>query len=956
LIGRPEHIPASTYRLQLGPGFGFREVREVVPYLSALGITDCYLSPILAPRPGSTHGYDVCDHNRLNPELGTREDLQALSESLQKHSMGLVLDFVPNHMGIDPQANLQWRSVLENGPSSPFADFFDIDWNPVKDELKDKVLLPVLDDQYGNVLEAGRLQIKFENGNFSLQYADRNFPLNPRQTRLLLNHKLDALRTRMGEDHPDVRELLSIVFHLEHIPAFVETAPEMVAARDREKSVAAQRLAALAASSSTISDHLEKSVREFNGTVGDAHSFDLLHQLLDQQPYRLSYWTTAVHEINYRRFFDINELAGIRMEDPAVFQATHTLLTELTRQKLITGLRLDHVDGLFNPKQYFTDLQRHCAPEDGPLYVLVEKVLSVGESLRSDWDIHGTTGYEFLNDIAGLFVDPARGTSLHKLYTRFTGRGGWFADLVYESKKLIVATSMASELNVLAHELNRISESDRRYRDFTLDSLQEGLREVVACFPVYRSYVTAEGHDSYDERAVDVAVSDALRRNPVLEPSMFAFIRAMLLPQKTPGLPDTDYERRVRFAMKFQQYTGPVQAKGVEDTAFYRYAPLASLNEVGGDPARSGRSVAEFHQGNIQRKDHWPLSMLSTSTHDTKRGEDARCRISVLSEIPEEFRGALFRWARANAGLKRLVDGNPAPDRADEYLYYQALLGAWPPDLMDLPPAHFVDRMRNYMLKAIKEEKIHSSWIHPIQQYDDAILDFVRRTLTGVEGRRFLRPFLPFQRRVAQAGLLNSLAQLLLKVASPGVPDFYQGTELWDLNLVDPDNRRSVDYATRTAFLQQVQPLLEGTCTIEQWNRELLAMINDWTNGKLKLFCSAVALNLRRRNKDLFLFGDYTPFAVHGDKSDHVVAVGRQHGREAVVAIAPRLCARFVTPDHLFSGGDNRWRDTAVVLAPLFQKRRYRNLLTGETFWAQGEISLNKEFSILPLSLLVAQN
>ena len=956
MLQKPQHVPASTYRLQLTPGFGFREAREVVPYLSALGITDCYISPILAPRPGSTHGYDVCDHNRLNPELGTREDFQAFCETLQDHSMGLVLDFVPNHMAVDPQANLQWRSVLENGPSSPFAGFFDIDWNPVKDELKDKVLLPVLDDQYGNVLESGRLQIRFENGSFSLRYADFNFPLNPRQTRHILSHNLDHLRTQLGEDNADLRELLSIVFHLEHIPAFVETAPEMVAARDREKAVAAQRLAALAASSENIKRHIEDKVREFNGTPGMPASFDLLHQLLDMQPYRLSYWTTAVHEINYRRFFDINELAGIRMEDPAVFQLAHALVSELTRQKLVTGLRLDHVDGLFNPKQYFADLQKYCAPDDGPLYVLVEKVLSVGEKLRSDWDIHGTTGYEFLNGLAGLFVDPVRAASLRKLYARFTGRNGRFADLVYESKKLVVATSMASELNVLAHELNRISESDRRYRDFTLDSLQEGLREVVACFPVYRSYATLEGHDNYDERAVGAAVADALRRNPVLEPSMFAFIRAMLLPQKAPGLSDLDYERRVRFAMKFQQYTGPVQAKGVEDTAFYRYAPLASLNEVGGEPARFGRTVAEFHKVNGQRKEQWPLSMLNTSTHDTKRGEDARSRISVLSEIPEEFRGALFRWTRTNAGLKKLVDGNPAPDRADEYLYYQALLGAWPPEIADLPPADFVQRMRNFMLKAIKEEKVHSSWIHPSHPYDDAVCEFVRQTLTGSEGKRFLRAFLPFQQRVARAGLVNSLAQLILKIVSPGVPDFYQGTELWDLNLVDPDNRRAVGYETRTSFLRQVQPLLEGSYTKEPWKKELLAMISNWPNGKVKLFCTAAALNLRRRHADLFLFGEYVPFSARGGRSEHVVSLGRQFGREAVVAIVPRLCSRLATHDNVFPVGEACWQDTAVELSPPFHERRYRNLLTGETFWASDSISLSTEFSLLPFSLLISQN
>lgn len=956
MIDKPRHLPASTYRVQLSPGFGFNQAKDLVPYLSALGITDCYVSPILAPRPGSTHGYDVCDHNKLNPALGTDEEFRAFCIALQERSMGLVLDFVPNHMGVDPQANLQWRSVLENGPSSPFANFFDIDWTPVKAELRNKVLLPVLGDQYGNVLESGKLQICFEDGSFSLQYADLDFPLNPRQARLVLTHRLDHLRESAGDGNAELRELLSILFHLDHIPPFFETAPEMVEERDREKSIATQRLAALVASSQRIRDHVENNIREFNGTVGSPHSFDLLHKLLDEQPYRLSYWTTAVHEINYRRFFDINELAGIRMEDAAVFHATHTLLRDLTQQKMVTGLRLDHVDGLFNPRQYFADLQEFCAPEDGPLYVVVEKILSEGESLRTDWDIHGTTGYEYLNDVAGVFVDPAGGASLRKLYGRFAGRSDRFADLVYESKKLIVATSMASELNLLAHELNRISESDRRYRDFTLDSLQEGLREVVACFPVYRSYITLEGHDGYDKSVVDAAVADALRRNPVLEPSMFAFIRSMLLPVKTAEIPKEDYERRVKFAMKFQQYTGPVQAKGVEDTAFYRYAPLISLNEVGGEPARFGRTVDEFHLANRRRREYWPLSILSTATHDTKRGEDARCRISVLSEIPEEFRRALFRWARANAGLKRTVRDIQAPDRADEYLYYQSLLGAWPADLQELPGADFIDRMRNYMRKAIKEEKIHSSWIHPNVEYDEAVSEFVRRTLSGAEGRRFLRVFLPFQQRIARAGMVNSFAQLILKIMSPGVPDFYQGAELWDLNLVDPDNRRPVDFALRSSMLKEIEPLLSENTGPEHRIDLLHSLLRDWQNGKLKLACTARVLNLRRRLRDLFLYGDYVPLAAHGEKGQHVIAVGRQHGPDVVMAIVPRLAARLSSDESPIPVGPGCWQDTAIELDPPFQDRHYRDLFTAEKSHVKDHLYVGAAFDHLPFAIFVAQN
>jgi (1->4)-alpha-D-glucan 1-alpha-D-glucosylmutase len=955
LAEQPTRTPASTYRLQLNPRFGFRDAHEIVPYLSALGVTDVYLSPIFAATPGSTHGYDVVDHNRLNSELGSPEDFQALCEVLQQYSMGLLLDFVPNHMGIDPQANLKWRSVLENGPSSPFARFFDIDWEPVKDELRNKVLLPILEDQYGNVLEAGQLQIHFEGGNFSLQYHSLNLPLNPRQMRVLLGHRLESLRAQIPEDDPDLRELLSIIFHLEHIPEFTETTLERTMDRDREKAVASDRLAALVTKSSDINRHVEENVREFNGKVGIASSFNLLHELLDLQPYRLSYWKTAVHEINYRRFFDINQLAGIRMEDPAVFEVAHALIGELTRKGLVTGLRLDHVDGLYDPKQYFSNLQKHCAPDGGPLYVLIEKIISRGESLHSDWEVHGTTGYEFLNDVAGLFVDPAGAAAIAKIYVRFTEQTSRFSDLVYESKQLIVASSMSSELNVLAHELNRISESNRRYRDFTLDSLQEGLREVVACFPVYRSYFTGAGHDSFDERAVDAAMSEALRRNPVLEPSMFAFIRQMLLPQKLPGLSEDEYQRRVKFAMKFQQYTGPVQAKGVEDTAFYRYSPLLSLNEVGGEPSRFGRSVAEFHELNHERREHWPLSMLCTATHDTKRGEDARSRISVLSEIPDDYRSELSRWGRINAKLKTIVQGEAAPDRANEYLYYQALLGAWPTDVPGEPPPEFVERMQEYMLKAVKEEKIHASWIHPNPLYDDAVRHFVRRTLTSPDNKRFLHHFLPFQRRIATAGAVNSLAQLVLKVASSGVPDFYQGTEFWDLTMVDPDNRHPVDYSARAEFLQSIRPLLEGECEAEKWKQLLLDMLERWPTGELKLFCTAVALNLRRRLSQLFLYGDYVPFAVQGKRSEHVVAMARQQGRDAVIAIAPRLTAKFATSKSPFPLGEDCWKDTSVVLTETFQERRYRNLFTGISLSADSAISLSEQFAVLPVSLLVAE-
>ena len=951
---KPVRIPLSTYRLQLHAGFTFRDAEAVIPYLGKLGATECYGSSVLAARPGSSHGYDICDHSRLNPELGTPEDFEAFSASLRANGMGLVLDFVPNHMGTDPSANLWWRSVLENGPSSQFAKYFDIDWDPVKDELKGKLLLPILGDQYGIVLESGQLQIQFDRGSFWLQYFDRNLPLNPRTLAKLLRHGLESLQAELGPEEPHLREFLSILFQLDHLPVYTETDSALIQERRREKEVARERLEKLVENSPRLRRHIEENVRAFNGEPGRPESYDLLHDLLETQPYRLSYWRTALHEINYRRFFDINELAGLRMEDPEVFESAHAFLFTWVRRGMLTGLRLDHVDGLFDPSGYLKRLAT-CCPEVPPFYILGEKILSPGEPLHPDWMIHGTTGYEFLNELNGLFVDSGSGARFRRLYSRFTGQGDLFSDVVYESKKLITMTSMVSELNVLARELNRISEETRRFRDFTLASLQEALREVVACFPVYRTYFSEQGWNEFDRKAMDTAIARALRRNPAMEPSIFGFLRQMLLPTRSEGLSDPEYERHVRFAMKFQQYTGPVQAKGLEDTAFYRYAPLLSLNEVGGDPTRFGRSPDEFHRANRERLRSWPFSMLATSTHDTKWGEDARARINVLSEIPEEWRQMASRWARANAGMRTLVEGAPAPDRSDEYLYYQALLGAWPAEHTEEPDAEFVSRMRQYMQKATKEAKAHTSWIHPLEEYDAAVSEFVRRTLTGSHAKRFLRLFVPFQQRIARLGMLNSLSQVALKIACPGVPDFYQGTELWDLNLVDPDNRRPVDYERRRQLLEQMEPLLNGR-SVASGVRE---MLNHWPDGRIKLYLTAAGLRWRRRFPALFLEGEYIPLAVEGEKQQHLVAFARTSGDQSLLVLVPRLVAGLLAGQEPLPVGNEIWRDTRIVQDPAIGKPGYRNLFTREVLQpeSQGDrtaISVGQVLRLCPVGLLWA--
>jgi len=939
----PSRIPVSTYRLQFHGGFRFREAEALIAYLARLGITECYCSPLLAACPGSSHGYDICDHSRLNPEYGTEEDFAAFTDALAKHGMGLILDFVPNHMGIDPSANQWWRDVLENGPSSRYARYFDIDWDPVKSELRGKVLLPILGDQYGSVLKNGELQIQFEDGAFSLRYFERNLPLNPRQMRQLLEHNLPEVSGQRALEDPDLREFMSILFQLEHMPAYTETDLHQVLNRHREKEVVRERLARLTGASEQIRRHIAENVRVFNGEAGNPASFDLLHNLLDAQAYRLSYWRTALHEINYRRFFDINELAAIRMEDREVFDAAHGLVLDLIRKGTVTGLRLDHVDGLFDPKEYFDRLISSCG-EGRVAYVVGEKILTAGEALRRDWAIHGTTGYGFLNDLNGLFVDSRKAQAFWKLYARMAGTEERFAEIAYESRRLIITTSMVSELNLLARELNRISEVNRAFRDFTLASLQEALREVVACFPNYRSYCTAKGWDEFDEKTVDTAVARALRRNPALEPSIFHFLRQLLLPTRGTILPEDQYERGVQFAMKFQQYTGPVQAKGMEDTAFYRYGVLLSLNEVGGDPARFGRPAEEFHRANRERRESWPLAMLATATHDTKRGEDARARLNVLSELAEEWRAGVLRWARTNAGMRTQVDGTPAPVRGDEYIFYQSLLGSWPPG-MEEPDAEYVERIRRFMLKAIKEKKEHTSWIHPSEAYDTATSNFVHRALTGRRAKRFLRSFFPFAKRVAWLGMLNSLSQTVLKIASPGVPDFYQGTELWDLSLVDPDNRAPVNYARRQEFLDQMEPLLADSAGASEAGPAVAEMLANWQDGRIKLYVTTAGLRLRRQLPSVFLDGEYVPLDVEGERKDHVVAFARILGNRSVVAVAPRLVAGLAGTENRIPVGAEVWGESAVALPQNLAGHTFQNVLTREEL---KPVATNEGARILP--------
>jgi len=949
---RPHFIPLSTYRLQIHAGFPLTAAQQVVSYLSALGIGACYTSPYFTAAPGSTHGYDVQDHNEISPEVGGAEALAGLRAALTEHHLGNVVDFVPNHMGIGNGRNARWNDVLENGPSSPAAAFFDIEWTPEAEELRSKLLLPILGDQYGRVLERGELTVAFRDGQLTLVYFDTELPINPRQSPRVFALALEPLTTILGPDNPALHEFQSIVTSLQKLPPYTEQRPDLMAERQREKEVARTRLSRLVAETPAVGEQIELALRGFNGEPGRPETFDPLHELLQSQPYRLAYWRTAAHEINYRRFFDVNTLAGVRVERPEVFAAIHKLLGTLLREGTVDAVRIDHPDGLFAPARYFEMLQDLAAQAWGierhtpdgrsthPLYVVAEKILSGQEPLPPRWALHGTTGYNYLNDLNGIFVNGAHGRRMRRTYAKLTGRLEAFDDVVYASKRLIMETGMASELNVLAHMLNRIGKGNRRSRDFTLESLRDVITAVVACFPVYRTYVDEQGWTAADRAIVERAIARARLRNPAMERSLFDFFREVTLARDDSAAPRTHDRRdgyppadadegreRLHFAMKLQQYTGPVHAKGVEDTSFYRYNLLLSLNEVGGDPERFGRSVSEFHDANLRRLREWPWEMIGTATHDTKLGEDVRARLNVLSELPDDWAREVALWMRANRDYRTVVDGEPAPDRNDEYRFYQALIGIWPADLapqVRLSPKPIVERLQAYMIKAVKEAKLHTSWLTQNQDYENAVMTFVESVLTDP---RFLESFLPFQSRVAVAGMVNSLAQVVLKMGSPGIPDVYQGAELWDLSLVDPDNRRPVDFECRRRMLADVDRVLALDAPARA--DTLAAHLGAWQDGWLKLLVTAAGLRLRRENPELFLSGGYLPLVTEATVSASLVGFVRMQGDAAAIFVAPRFTASLVDQQHPFPVGRDRWKTSRILLPPELTGRTFRHLLTG---------------------------
>jgi (1->4)-alpha-D-glucan 1-alpha-D-glucosylmutase len=938
-IMKPDsQIPRATYRLQLNRDFTLTQARAIVPYLSALGISHCYISPCLRARPGSMHGYDIVDHNSLNPEIGSSEDFNRFAATLHEHGMSLIIDIVPNHMGVMGSDNAWWLDVLENGEASAYACFFDIDWHPLKEELHGKVLVPVLHDHYGAVLESGELKLVFhpERGEFDIGYRNHRFPVNPREYPRILQRAAQKLAATLGEQSPDLSEFQSLVTAFGHLPRRQEVSADRVVERNRDKEIHKRRLAELCARSPEIAAGVLEGVGSFNGTPLEPASFDELHELIKAQAFRLANWRVASDDINYRRFFDTNDLAALCVENENVFQATHRLILNLVAEGKVDGLRIDHPDGLYDPAQYFERLQHAIATSEnapanagkGSPYVVIEKILTGTERLPAEWPVCGTTGYDFANLVNGLFVDPANATRLERVYQNVIGHKIDFDDLAYRCRKLIIQVALASELNVLANQLTRIALSKRHTCDFTLNSLRDALTEVVASFPVYRTYVSPTGVSENDERHIRTAVESAKRRSPAADTSVFDFIGAVLLTCIAEGQ-DAAYRKAITaFAMKFQQFTSPVMAKGIEDTAFYRYNRLISLNDVGSDLQQFGITTTEFHLANQGRLRTWPHTMLATSTHDSKRSEDVRARIDVLSEMPGKWKLRVRDWQQFDRGHKSLINDKPAPSLNDEYLLYQTLVGAWPlePFNDESDWKKFSERIENYMLKAIREAKENTSWINRNTAYEEAVSGFVKALLNPAATNRFLDDFVPFQKRVARIGLWNSLSQTLLKLTCPGVPDIYQGNDLWDLSLVDPDNRKPVDYLRRRQVFESLRKL--GGAPDGLSVSHLLEAPED---GRPKLYLIWRTLCFRKQWPDVFHLGEYLPLTVQGAKAHHVVAFIRKLEKTSVLVVVSRLVASLLAESDGPPIGSEVWEDTAILIPSCGGSGQCRNAFTGET-------------------------
>ncbi len=944
-------FPAATYRLQFNADFRFSDATALVDYLAKLGITDIYASPILKSRKGSMHGYDVTDPTQINPDIGTENDFELLQNELLEHGMRFILDIVPNHMAASGE-NRWWTDVLENGGESVFASYFDIDWHPPSRNLEGKVLLPVLGRPFGETLDRGELRLILENGKVFVQYFDSTFPLMPRSYRRLLKHRIDELKIRLSEESPAFQEYSGIIAALSSLSESARSGSE--AEKRVRLDAVRERLQKLLADNSEIAAFIDSNIAEFNGKPGEAASLCALEHLLGEQNFHLAYWQDTNEGINYRRFFAISDLVGIRVEDPLVFNAIHDRIFHLCAKGAIRGLRVDHIDGLRDPVGYLNRLQERLAasqpPESGRSYVLVEKILSRDESLPEDWSVSGTTGYEYLNAANALFVCPSGASKLEKIYSEFISKEMSFDDVTYEKKKLVMNTLLRVEMRSLGRQLADLAAHDRYARDILRPELMDALIEVTACFPVYRTYLRNLDAPDSAKLMIKRAIDEAGARRPRLSRTCFAFLRDVLTLSNPPHILPDQREERLAFVMRWQQFTGPIVAKGLEDTALYSYYPLLSLNEVGGNPEPAKvlpwEGFVEFVR---ERQRRWPDSLNATSTHDTKLSEDVRARLNVLSEIPDEWAREIALWSKENESHKQTVDGRNVPDANEEYLIYQALVGMWPADRSEL--TSISERLQAYAIKAIREAMVHTRWTEPNTAHELAVSNFIQKILSPGANTPFLDGVARFLQKLVYAGMINGLSQALLKITCPGVPDFYQGSELWDHHLVDPDNRGPVDFKIRSEALQALMDIAHFEAV--GIAKELLT---QWPDGRVKLFMIWKALGCRRQHPALFREGEFIPLEVAGDRSHHIASFLRRHGKEQAVIVMPRWLANIPhSADTALDGGF--WKGTNLQLSPS-TPNSWRNVFTekitesrldgGNPFVAVGDLLTD-----FPVALLV---
>lgn len=926
-------IPVATYRLQFCPTFTFGDTEKIIDYLAQLGISDVYASPIFKARSGSTHGYDIVDANQLNPELGTEKDYENLIETVHQYRMGWVQDIVPNHRAYDSE-NPILMDVLEHGKNSEYYQFFDIDWNHPYEQLRGKVLAPMLGDFYGNCLENGEIQLSYEQTGLKVNYYGLKLPIAIHSYVQFLTHELGVLTRQLGRTHSDIIKILGILYLIKNIPS--ETSSQQ--RRDQVEFIKGL-LWELYQQNSEFQQFIHKNLQVFNGETGKAESFDLLDSILGEQFYRLSFWKVGAEELNYRRFFTVNELICLRVENAEVFKRSHELLKQLVEAKKITGLRIDHIDGLYNPKQYLIRLKETF----GDIYIVVEKILEEDEKLPLDWKIQGTSGYDFLNLANNLFCQKNNRQNFSKIYAKFTGTNYDYESLKLDKKRLMAETNLVGDIDNLAHLLKRLAEHYRYGRDFTLTGLRKAIFEVLVHFPVYCTYIDSDAITASDRHYIQETLTVAKKHNPRLLKEL-QLIEKFLLLDYDESLSSAEKEQWLFFVMRLQQFSGPLMAKGIEDTLFYVYNRLVSLNEVGGYPDKFGITIDQFHHTSQERFFTAPHAMNATSTHDTKRSEDVRARLNVLSEIPEEWETQVQLWKALNQDKKTIVEGQEIPDANDEYLFYQNLLGVFPFEEND--ESNLGDRIQDYIIKAVREAKIHTAWLRPDNVYEEGFTHFVQQVLTLDQDNQFLSEFKSFQKKIAFYGIINSLSQTLLKITTPGIPDFYQGTELWDFSLVDPDNRRPVNYEQRQEILQDIKTRSQQDLTA------LIAELKETaTDGRIKLFLTFQALATRHKNLIVFQQGDYIPLTVRGKYSNHVVAFARVDQDQCILTVIPRFSTSLVSPPQ-YPLGEEIWDNTHLEIPPQLRSD-WVNSLTGETLSNQETLSLGSILQSFPVALLI---